>query len=126
MTSEQLNSVCPHDCTSGWALEVERHANGTVGRMRGAAQPYTDGVIRAKVARYAERVHNPARLTPPPRRVGPKGSGQSAPLSWHPEPVCYTTTNPHAQRVGETTQGHNCEPIRKKVLWGVAGGRVYR
>lgn len=82
MTSEQLHSVCPHDCPSVCALEVERHANGTVGRVRGAAQPYTDGVICAKVARYAERVHHPARLTQPLRRVGPKGSGQFEPLSW--------------------------------------------
>jgi len=82
MTSEQLHSVCPHDCPSVCALEVERHANGTVGRVRGAAQPYTDGVICAKVARYAERVHHPARLTQPLRRVGPKGIGQFEPLSW--------------------------------------------
>ena len=38
---------------------------------------YTDGVICAKVARYAERVHHPERLLKPLQRVGAKG-GQVA------------------------------------------------
>lgn len=82
MTTERLHSVCPHDCPSVCALEVERHADNTIGRIRGAAQAYTDGVICAKVARYAERVHHPGRLTQPLRRTGPKGSGQFEAISW--------------------------------------------
>jgi len=77
-----LPSVCPHDCPSVCALEVERDGDGRIGRLRGAAQPYTDGVICAKVARYAERVHHPERLRQPLRRVGPKGSGRFEPIPW--------------------------------------------
>jgi anaerobic selenocysteine-containing dehydrogenase len=76
-------SVCPHDCPSTCALEVEIFSGQTIGRVRGAADnAYTAGVICAKVARYAERVHHPDRLKYPLRRTGPKGSGQFAPISW--------------------------------------------
>ncbi len=76
-------SACPHDCPSTCALEVEVFGNQTIGRVRGAADnAYTAGVICAKVARYAERVHHPDRLTKPLRRTGAKGSGEFAPISW--------------------------------------------
>ena len=76
-------SACPHDCPSTCALEVEVFDGRTIGRMRGAEDnTYTAGVICAKVARYAERVHHPDRLKHPLRRTGPKGSGQYAPISW--------------------------------------------
>ena len=76
-------SVCPHDCPSACALDVEILDDHTIGRVRGAKDdPYTAGVICEKVARYAERVHHPDRLTQPLRRVGPKGAGQFTPISW--------------------------------------------
>jgi anaerobic selenocysteine-containing dehydrogenase len=78
-------SVCPHDCPSACALEVERIDGNRIGRIRGAAaQGYTDGVVCAKVARYAERQYHPERLTVPLRRVGDKGVGHAAfePISW--------------------------------------------
>ena len=45
-------------------------------------QTYTAGVVCAKVARYAERIHHPDRLIYPQFRVGPKGSGKFARISW--------------------------------------------
>ena len=81
-----VHSACPHDCPSTCALEVERLAPDRIGRVRGAAEnPYTAGVICAKVARYAERQHHPARLSRPLRRVGEKGVGEAAftPISWN-------------------------------------------
>jgi anaerobic selenocysteine-containing dehydrogenase len=78
-----LASACPHDCPSTCALEVEVFDRHTIGRVRGAeANAYTAGVICAKVARYAERVHHPDRLKHPLRRTGAKGSGEFAPLTW--------------------------------------------
>jgi anaerobic selenocysteine-containing dehydrogenase len=76
-------SACPHDCPSTCALEVEILDSRTIGRVRGAADnDYTAGVVCAKVARYAERVHHPDRLTRPLRRKGGKGSNEFTPISW--------------------------------------------
>src|SRR5262245_27638462 len=76
-------SVCPHDCPSTCALEVEVIDERTIGHVHGAKDnAYTVGVICAKVARYAERIHHPDRLTRPLLRKGAKGSGDFAPLSW--------------------------------------------
>ncbi|MEQ8695536.1 MAG: molybdopterin-dependent oxidoreductase, partial [Bauldia litoralis] len=80
-----LPSACPHDCPSTCALEVERIDGRTIGRIHGArGNDYTMGVVCAKVARYAERVHSPDRLTTPLRRVGDKGVGRAAfePVGW--------------------------------------------
>jgi anaerobic selenocysteine-containing dehydrogenase len=80
-----VSSVCPHDCPSACALEVERIDGRRIGRVRGAAaNAYTQGVVCAKVARYAERQHHPDRLSHPLRRVGEKGIGEAAfvPISW--------------------------------------------
>ena len=77
--AEYWSAACPHDCPSTCALEVERLDERRIGKVRGAAaNGYTAGVICAKVARYAERVHHPDRLTGPLRRVGEKGVGRAA------------------------------------------------
>src|ERR1700754_2925993 len=76
-------SACPHDCPSTCALEVEVLDGRSIGRVRGAEDNlYTAGVICAKVARYAERIHHPDRLLHPLIRKGPKGSGQFERISW--------------------------------------------
>src|SRR6266853_6375451 len=80
---EIRHSTCPHDCPSACALDVEVIDNSTIGRVRGSKlQSYTAGVVCAKVARYAERIHHADRLVHPLRRTGPKGSGQFKRISW--------------------------------------------
>ena len=75
-------SVCPHDCPSTCALEIEVNG-GRVGRVRGAkANTYTDGVICAKVARYRERLYHPDRLLRPLVRRGAKGGGEWSAIDW--------------------------------------------
>jgi anaerobic selenocysteine-containing dehydrogenase len=77
------HSTCPHDCPSTCALDVEVIDGTTIGRVHGSKQQsYTAGVVCAKVARYAERIHHPQRLLHPLRRTGPKGSGAFARISW--------------------------------------------
>ena len=66
-------SACPHDCPSTCALEVQRLDHRSIGKIRGAVDnSYTAGVVCSKVARYAERIHHPQRLTQPKRRRGAK------------------------------------------------------
>src|SRR5438046_3208710 len=76
-------SVCPHDCPSACALDVEVIDEHKIGRVRGAKDnSYTLGVICEKVGRYAERIHHPERLLHPLKRKGPKGSGEFIRISW--------------------------------------------
>jgi anaerobic selenocysteine-containing dehydrogenase len=76
-------SVCPHDCPSACALDVEVGADGRIGRIHGAKEhPHTRGVICAKVARYAEVIYHERRLTTPLKRVGAKGEGRFTAIGW--------------------------------------------
>src|SRR5258706_1026882 len=80
---EIRHSTCPHDSPSACPLDIEVIDGKTMGRVRGSKQQtYTAGVVCAKVARYAERIHHPDRLMHPLRRTGAKGSGQFARISW--------------------------------------------
>ncbi|MBV8184277.1 MAG: molybdopterin-dependent oxidoreductase, partial [Hyphomicrobiales bacterium] len=80
---EIKHSTCPHDCPSACALDVEVIEGSSIGRVHGSKlQTYTSGVVCAKVARYAERIHHPDRLLHPLRRTGPKGSAAFTRISW--------------------------------------------
>ncbi|MGO4833341.1 molybdopterin-dependent oxidoreductase, partial [Rhizobiaceae sp. 2RAB30] len=77
------HSACPHDCPSTCALDVEILDGDRIGRVHGAKDnSYTAGVICAKVARYAERIHHPDRLLKPLVRTGGKGEGRWKEASW--------------------------------------------
>ncbi|QKV18397.1 molybdopterin-containing oxidoreductase family protein [Oricola thermophila] len=81
--SRIFRSTCPHDCPSSCALDVEVIDGGRIGRVRGSKDnSYTAGVICAKVARYAERIHHPDRLLHPLVRKGAKGEGDWQRASW--------------------------------------------
>ena len=76
-------STCPHDCPSTCALEVEKIDEHTIGRVYGADNSYTQGVVCAKVARYAERIHHPDRLGLPLHRTNSKSAhGEFKPIEW--------------------------------------------
>lgn len=75
--------ACPHDCPDCCALETEVDEHGRAVCIRGRADhPITRGWLCAKVNRYLERVYHPERILYPMRRVGPKGSGEFARISW--------------------------------------------
>jgi anaerobic selenocysteine-containing dehydrogenase len=114
--STYKNSVCPHDCPSTCALEIEILAPNRMGTVRGAeANTYTSGVVCAKVARYADRAHHADRLTRPLLRTGPKGSKQFREISWA-EALDRTADN-----FAENTRKHGSESIWPYYYAGTMG-----
>ena len=79
---ETVRVVCAHDCPDMCSLLAEVES-GRVVRIKGdPEQPFTAGFACAKVNRDAELVHSPERLQTPLRRIGKKGEGKFAPISW--------------------------------------------
>jgi anaerobic selenocysteine-containing dehydrogenase len=77
-----LRTVCAHDCPDACAVLVTVEAGQVVRTVGDPQHPFTRGFLCGKVNRYAERVHSPERLLTPLRRVGAKGEGQFAPITW--------------------------------------------
>jgi anaerobic selenocysteine-containing dehydrogenase len=76
-------SVCPLDCPDTCSLTVTVEDARIVGIRGSRANPYTDAVLCAKVPKaYPEFVHGERRLRTPLKRVGRKGEGRFAPVSW--------------------------------------------
>jgi len=116
MSTTYLPSVCPHDCPSACALEVERIDGRTIGKVRGAkANDYTRGVICAKVARYAERVHHKDRLMHPLKRVGAKGEGRFERVGWD------QALEEVAQNLQRVTRDHGAESVWPYYYGGTMG-----
>lgn len=82
-SSQTLPSVCPLDCPDTCSLAVKVQGD-TVLEVKGSkANPYTNGVICNKVARYyPEFVHGDARLRHPLKRVGARGAGHYERITW--------------------------------------------
>ena len=79
---EKIRVVCAHDCPDMCSL-LAHVEDGRVTRIEGDPdQPLTAGFACAKVNRDAELVHSPERLATPLRRIGAKGEGKFAPISW--------------------------------------------
>ena len=75
-------TACPHDCPDTCAMLVTVE-DGVATRIQGdPTMPFTDGTLCTKVAHYLERTYSPERLRYPLRRVGRKGEGRFARVSW--------------------------------------------
>jgi anaerobic selenocysteine-containing dehydrogenase len=76
-------SVCPLDCPDTCSLAVTVEDDRIVDIRGSRANPYTGGVLCAKVPReYPEFVHGERRLRWPLRRVGAKGEGRFERITW--------------------------------------------
>jgi anaerobic selenocysteine-containing dehydrogenase len=101
----QVRGACPLDCpdTCSWIVTVQ---DGQAVSLRGdPGHPYTRGSLCNKVDDYLNYARSPERLLYPMRRVGPKGSGEFARISW--EEALETI----ATRLRDTIATHGGEAI---------------
>jgi anaerobic selenocysteine-containing dehydrogenase len=76
-------SVCPLDCPDTCSLTVTVEDERIVSIRGSRANPYTAGVLCAKVPEaYPGFVHGEGRLKTPLRRVGARGQGRFERISW--------------------------------------------
>ena len=77
------HSVCPLDCPDTCSLEVTVE-EGEIRKIRGSqSNPYTQGAICDKVAKYyPDFVHGEQRLRQPLLRVGDRGGDEFKPVGW--------------------------------------------
>jgi anaerobic selenocysteine-containing dehydrogenase len=77
-----IHAACPHDCPDTCAMLIEVE-DGRATKVSGDPDhPPTRGFLCTKVNRYLERTYSPDRLLYPMKRIGKKGDGQFARISW--------------------------------------------
>lgn len=82
MSTRIVRAACPHDCPDTCALLVTVE-DGRATKVAGDPDhPATQGVLCTKVSRYTERTYHRDRLLTPMKRIGRKGEGRFAPISW--------------------------------------------
>lgn len=75
-------AVCPLDCPDTCGLLLHKE-NGKIVKVTGNPDhPVTQGAICNKVRNMAERVYHPERVLYPLKRVGAKGEGEFARITW--------------------------------------------
>lgn len=75
-------AVCPLDCPDTCGLLLHKE-NGNIVKVTGNPDhPVTQGAICNKVRNMAERVYHPERVLYPLKRVGAKGEGKFARITW--------------------------------------------
>lgn len=81
---KRARATCPLDCPDACSLilSIDEATNRLLQVEGDPTHPFTQGFACVKTYRYPERNHHPLRPLYPMRRVGPKGSGQFARVSW--------------------------------------------
>lgn len=77
-----VRGACPHDCPDTCGTITEVVDGRAVAFYADPDHPITGGWLCGKVRPYLEHVYHPDRLQCPLRRVGPKGAGEWARISW--------------------------------------------
>lgn len=75
-------TICPLDCPDSCGLLATVEAGRVLSLTGDPDHPYTRGVICRKMRRYPERLNPERRLLYPQVRIGSKGEGRFARISW--------------------------------------------
>ena len=81
-TTKTIRAVCPHDCPDTCSMVVTVADGRAVSLCGDRDHPFTKGFLCQKVSRYLDRVYHADRLKWPMKRIGPKGKGQFARITW--------------------------------------------
>jgi anaerobic selenocysteine-containing dehydrogenase len=109
------HSVCALDCPDACSLLVEVE-DGRATRLRGNPDhPVTRGFLCGKVAQYLEREYSPQRLLYPQKRIGEKGEGRFARISWD------EALDTIAERLSSVAREHGPEAILPYSYAGTMG-----
>jgi anaerobic selenocysteine-containing dehydrogenase len=118
-TREIKPSVCALDCPDCCSLLVTIE-DGRATRLRGNPEhPITRGFLCAKVTQYLEREYHPDRLLYPMRRVGAKGEGRFARITWD---EALDTIAANLKRVVETYGSESVLPYSYAGTMGLLNG----
>ena len=80
---QELRSVCPLDCPDTCSLSVTVEDDRVASIRGSSANPFTEGVLCAKVPQlFPAFVHGETRLLTPLRRVGGRGEGRFERMAW--------------------------------------------
>ena len=81
-TRRRMKVVCPHDCPDTCVMTVDVEGGRAVAIGGDPDHRFTQGFLCAKVNQYLGRVYSPDRVLHPMKRVGKKGEGRFARISW--------------------------------------------
>ena len=80
--SEIRHSVCALDCPDACSVLVQVDEGRGVKLRGNPGHPVTRGFLCGKVTKYLDREYSPDRLLYPQKRVGAKGEGKFARITW--------------------------------------------
>lgn len=107
--------MCALDCPDACSLLINVE-DGRGSRLRGNPQhPITRGFLCGKVAQYLDREYSPGRLLYPQKRVGRKGEGKFARISWD------EALDTIASRLRAASEVHGSESILPYSFAGTMG-----
>lgn len=74
--------ICPYDCPAACGLVAETDGEKLLAVRGDKENPMTKGLICQKMQNYERSVNSPDRILTPLKRVGEKGEGKFAPITW--------------------------------------------